>query len=40
MAAILRARVRLYGRLDALGERALVKLLERSGLHTGPGGAL
>ena len=26
------------GGLDAFGERALVKLLERSGLYTGPGG--
>ena len=26
-----------HGRLDAFGERALVELLERSGLHTGPG---
>src|SRR6266576_903022 len=28
-----------HGRLDAFGERALVKLLERSGLHTGPSGS-
>src|SRR5262245_1605470 len=28
-----------HGGLDAFGERALVKLLERSGLHTGPGGS-
>ena len=27
-----------HGGLDAFGERALVKLLERSGLYTGPGG--
>jgi hypothetical protein len=27
-----------HGRLDAFGERALVKLLQRSGLYTGPGG--
>ena len=27
-----------HGRLDAFGQRALVKILERSGLHTGPGG--
>src|SRR4029077_1085117 len=28
-----------HSRLDAFGERALVKLLQRSGLHTGPGGS-
>jgi hypothetical protein len=28
-----------HGGLDAFGERALIKLLQRSGLHTGPGGS-
>src|SRR5215472_5441104 len=28
-----------HGGLDTFGERALVKLLERSGLYTGPGGS-
>src|SRR5216683_3546474 len=27
-----------HGRLDAFGQRALVEILERSGLHTRPGG--
>src|ERR1700747_2390602 len=31
-----RQREAYHGRLDAFGERALVKVLERSGLHAGP----
>ena len=28
-----------HGRLNTFGERALVKVLQRSGFHTGPGGS-